>query len=139
MAARVTIHKDASAEAQTPSAELVQNALQAETIDGPRGKKFLMRKPSPLAQFRIAEALGALASNQAYMEMVTPLLWLGAIDGDPVALPTSKLELEALIQRLDDDGMTHIMFWFVEKVVGPMNDRVSAILKAEQQKALLKN
>lgn len=98
-AARVTVHT-------TPSQELVQQASKAAEITDRRGRKFKLVKPSVLAQYRIVKVVGAdTAANQTYMMMIMPLLFVQEIDGETVMFPNSELELEALIQRLDDDGV----------------------------------
>jgi len=48
------------------------------------------------------------AANETYRMMCLPLLYVAAIDGDPVLQPTTKMELEALIQRLDEAGMVAV-------------------------------
>ena len=94
---------------ETPSAQIVAKASAvAETID-PRGRIISLKKPGVLAQFRLVEALGDTAKNEVYMRMVLPLIYVSAIDGDPVAPPTRKSEVEALIQRLDEDGISAVM------------------------------
>lgn len=86
-----------------PSDQLVQMKTTADITDE-RGRVITLTKPGVLAQFRQVEMLGQTASNPAYMQMVFPLLFVSAIDGDPVQI-TTKRELEALIQRLDEPGL----------------------------------
>ena len=43
------------------------------------------------------------------MQMVLPLLWVVEIDGVAVKTPVTKLQLEALIQQLDEDGLEAVM------------------------------
>lgn len=90
----------------TPTAQIVAKA-QSEVVLPPddKGRVFTLRKPGALAQFRLVEALGDTASNQTYMGMVLPLIYLAKIDGEDVLPPISKREVEALIQRLDDEGI----------------------------------
>ena len=90
----------------TPSQQIVARAnAEIVEIDG-KGRKITIRRPGILAQYRIVEAMGAeSAANDVYRNMCMPLLYVAAIDGDDVFMPTSKRELEALIQRLDEDGM----------------------------------
>jgi hypothetical protein len=145
--ASVKIHKAAGAPGQpategpevapaTPSAQLVRQALKEELVTDAKGRKILMRKPSVLAQFRIVEAVGPqVAANQTYMQMINPLIYVGAIDGVPVALPTSLLETEALIARLDDEGLNAAMSWYVANVISPTLEAI----QAEEAKARLKN
>jgi hypothetical protein len=92
-----------------PSAQVVAKAsAAAETID-PRGRIISLKKPGVLAQYRLIEALGDTAKNEVYVGMVLPLIYVSAIDGDPVTPPTRKSEVEALIQRLDEDGIAAVM------------------------------
>lgn len=136
---RVTLREPGAAPA-TPSQELIANALQEEVLTDAKGRKLLMRKPSPLAQFRILEAVGPeTAANQTYMQMIQPLLYLGAIDDAVVVLPQTKLELEALITRLDDDGLNSVMSWYVANVAMPSHNAIEAAVKAATDKAALKN
>ena len=69
------------------------------------GRTLRLNRPNALAQYRLVDALGASAENRVYLGMTIPLIYLTAIDGEQVAQPTSKLQIEALIQRLDEDGL----------------------------------
>lgn len=135
----VTVHDDppaAPAASDSPAQDLIRRAMQPEDIKDERGRVLSVRKPGPLAQYRILEAVGPeTAANTTYMQMVNPLLYLGAIDGDPVHLPTSKREVEALILRLDDDGLGALMAWYMANVIAPTMDAV----KAAEEAAAIKN
>lgn len=125
-----------AAQAASPSEQLVRQALKEETVKDGKGRAYLMRKPSVLAQFRLVQAVGPeVAANQTYMQMINPLIYLGAIDGEPVPLPMSMREVEALIQRLDEDGLETVMGWYMVNVVGPTLDAI----QAEEARARLKN
>lgn len=88
-------------ETQSPTAEIqVQDA---------RGRTITLRKPGVLAQYRLVEALGEVAKNVTYVDMIFPLLFVTAIDGATVPMPAKKSEIEALIQRLDEDGIAAVM------------------------------
>lgn len=92
-----------------PSDEVVARAASEVTVQDSAGRQITLRKPGILAQFRLVEAMGAeAAANETYRMMCLPLLYVAAINGDPVLQPTSKLELEALIQRLDEAGMVAV-------------------------------
>jgi len=96
-------------EVKTPSEEVVQKAVADVTITDPRGRAITLKKPGVLAQFRLIEALGDTAKNEVYMGMVLPLIFISAIDGEAIFTPTRKSEIEALIQRLDEDGVTAVV------------------------------
>lgn len=93
---------------QTPSQQLVAQAkAEVSTTDG-RGRVIKLQKPSPLAKLRFFEAMGESSSNPLWGNTVAPLMYVAAIDGEPVPTPITKLQIEALYQRLDDDGMEAI-------------------------------
>lgn len=120
----------------SPSAELVRQAVQETVLEDAKGRKIRVRKPSVLAQFRIVEAAGPqLASNSTYMQMVNPLIYLAEIDGDPVSIPATSREIDALILRLDDEGMDALLGWYMEKIVGP----AAEAMEAAEARARLKN
>lgn len=93
----------------TPSAEIIAKATAEVTVTDARGRVITLKKPGVLAQFRLVEALGDSAKNDVYMGMVAPLIFVSAIDGDPVYQPSKKSEVEALIQQLDEDGLAAVM------------------------------
>ncbi len=79
------------------------------TVTDTRGRVITLKKPGALAQYRIVEVAGDSAANGTYMAMVLPLIFVTAIDAEAVYQPTSKMQLEALIQRLDEDGIAAVM------------------------------
>ncbi|KUZ66883.1 hypothetical protein WI36_24265 [Burkholderia ubonensis] len=95
--------------AETPSQQLIKKADSAVTIDTPNGLKVTLRKPGVLSQFRLVKMLGEAAKNQVYVGMVLPITYITGIDGMPVNYPNSEREIEALITRLDEDGVTAVM------------------------------
>lgn len=75
------------------------------TVTLSNGKTLTIQQPNVLAQYRLVAALGELAENRVYLAMVTPLIYLSAIDDDPVLQPRTLREIEGLISRLDDEGL----------------------------------
>lgn len=93
---------------QKPSEAIVAAANQLETIVA--GEMVIgLKKPGILAQYRIVEVVGDSAKNQVYMNMIMPVLWVAEINGEPQPQPSTKRELEALIQRLGEDGIGALM------------------------------
>lgn len=92
----------------TPSEQIVKEAAKAVTAKDSRGREITLRKPGPLAKLRFFEAMGESSSNALWASVISPLMFVGAIDGDAVPTPTSKREIEALYQRLDEEGMEAI-------------------------------
>lgn len=93
----------------TPSEQIVATAAAEAVVTDARGRSIKLKKPGVLAQFRLVEMMGESAKNEVYMGMVLPLIFVCEIDGDPVFMPASKREVEALITRLDEDGIATVM------------------------------
>lgn len=144
-AARVTVNEtpaaeDAAGGIRAPSAELIADGKkQVRLSPDPRGRVITLAKPGVLAQFRLVKMMGAAASNQAYMSMILPILFVTGIDGDPVHAPTSEREIEALIQRLDEDGVSHVavgvMKHYNGAVIDPTTGQMRAMTAEEQLEA----
>lgn len=94
---------------RTPSQELIAQAAAETNVTDSRGRVITLKKPGVLMQFRLVKMLGDAAKNQTYTNMVLPLMYVTAIDGASIIQPQNEMELEALIQRLDDDGVDCVM------------------------------
>jgi hypothetical protein len=75
-------------------------------ITDTKGRVILLKKPSNvLSQYRLVEMVGASAAkNDIYMSMILPFIYIVSIDNLPVSI-NSKIELDALISRFDDDDI----------------------------------
>jgi hypothetical protein len=98
-----------------PSQQVVAKAMQTVIVSDSAGRKLTLRKPGVLSQYRLIEVIGE--SNERYINMVLPIIFLAEIDGDPVGIPTKKSEVEALLQRLDDHGIKALTDGLVEHFV----------------------
>jgi hypothetical protein len=72
------------------------------------GKAITIKRPHVLAQYKLVEAIGDSAENRVYLNMCIPLMWVAAIDGNPVPQPNTKLQIEGLISRLDEEGISAV-------------------------------
>lgn len=93
----------------TPSQQMVAEAVQEHEITTKSGMKITLKKPGVLASFKLVKSLGPLAENVSYLKMVMPLLFVSAIDDELLIPPRSEREIDALILRLDDEGLTAAM------------------------------
>jgi hypothetical protein len=110
------------------------------TDDKGEAHTVTLRKPSVLSQFRFVAAVGAeLAQNLVWMQMAQPLLWIGAIDGQPEPTPSTINEVEALIQRLGDDGNEVIGAFWMEKVGQPAMEAMGDAQRQARERDALKN
>nr|WP_251010398.1 hypothetical protein [Variovorax paradoxus] len=113
----------------TPSAQVVKTANAEHVVVG-GGHSITLRKPGVLAQFKVVEMLGANAAvNSVFMGMVFPILYVTAIDGEPVPRCTTRNELDALIQRLDEDGVAAVMNGVQEHFGNPDPEKDAAAVK----------
>jgi hypothetical protein len=108
-----------------PSDQVVNQAHKEISVTDGNGRVISLKKPAVLTQYRLIEMLGDAARNQVYMGMVVPLIYVSAIDGEPVFVPTTKRELEALIQRLDEEGIEAVMMGVQENFgnIDPEKDK----------------
>jgi hypothetical protein len=93
----------------TPSAAIVKQAAARVVVESENGHSITLQKPGVLAQFRLVKILGKSAENTVYVQMVLPLTYVAEIDGVPVSQPNSEREIEALITRLDEEGVAAVM------------------------------
>jgi|SRR5579872_4999583 len=115
---------------ETPSETHVREALKETIVEDARGRKIKLVRPPVLAQFKLIRMLGGEASaNQTYVQMLLPLLYVAAIDGAPVFFPASELEIDALIARLDEDGIACVMKGVVENFAEQSSDERRATVK----------
>jgi hypothetical protein len=122
MNAKVTLIDSSST---PPAAAAALKGAEVKVKDA-RGRQITLKKPSVLAQYRIVEVAGASAENEVYMSMVLPIVFVTSIDEEFVLQPTSKLQLEALIQRLDEDGIAAVMQGVREHFSAPAAPNESA-------------
>lgn len=100
---------------ESPSEQLIAKAAQEVKITDARGRVITLRKPGVLAQYRLIEAVGPeTARNTVYMNMTLPLIYVSDIDGAIVPAPTTKSQVEALITRLDEDGINAVVLGVTE-------------------------
>lgn len=110
----------------------VDMTRQAEPMNGSvfvNGMRLKIRKPRNVAQLRLVSIVGAEdAKNQVYMSLVGPLLWIESIDDEPIGMLVSKRELEALFERVGDDGLTAILE-HIGKELAPDRDALESEAK----------
>ncbi|AJX62514.1 hypothetical protein AQ938_06995 [Burkholderia pseudomallei] len=120
----------AQSNVETPTQAVMRQTGQEVTIEDSRGRKIALRKPGVLAQYAIIDAVGGeSAKNPVYMSMVLPLIYVASIDGEAVSTPNTKLEVKALIKRLDEDGIEAVISAVSEKFAAPDPDADRETLK----------
>ena len=102
------------------SEEILSQSKNEIEVTDEAGRKIQLKKPGILAEFKLVKMLGDTAKNEVYMNMVLPLMYVSSIDGLPVALNSEK-ELEALIQRLDHQGIKAVVEAVMTNFANQMN------------------
>jgi hypothetical protein len=70
------------------------------------GRSLTLTYPGPLAQFDLVNAMGAdAADNARLVRMFLPLIYLSQINEERVPLPSSLLQMRALVNRLGHKGL----------------------------------
>ncbi len=104
--ATVTLKKGLS-----PSQEIVDEANKVVVVTDARGRSIGIKKLTMSVRRRVLKALSdEMARKQQYLGLVMVAACVVEIDGDPVALPSTELQFDALIDRLDDDGFNAVGF-----------------------------
>ncbi len=106
---KVQVHEEApkpAAPAETPTQQVVNAANAVQMVTDATGRRLGWRKLRPLESMRMSEIVGPMnVQNPGYMLYAVVAFSVTEIDGEPVRKPNSKLELEARVQALGDDGI----------------------------------
>ncbi|CAJ0698830.1 hypothetical protein [Ralstonia holmesii] len=94
--------------APTPSQQIMADAAAEVTITDSADRVITLRKPGAIAKLRFIEAMGESSINPLWVGITSQLMYVAAINGEAVATPRTKNEIEALYQRLDDHGVDAI-------------------------------
>ena len=88
-----------------PSDELVINGDMLMVPVGD-GRTLTLKYPAASAQFRMVQYMGPEAADSARLtRMFSPLIYLSAIDDQPITMCTSLLQMYALVDRLGHKGL----------------------------------
>lgn len=85
-----------------PSVTVI-DAKTARVVDE-LGRVLTVKRLSAIEKMKLFKALGETTSDR-YTGFAVLAVSVRDIDGSPVAFPTSTLTIEALVQRLDDEGL----------------------------------
>jgi len=93
----------------TPTGALLAASDSVLTTRDSGGRVFTVRRLGALDRLRLFKAIGAeLAENAPYLGMAMLAVSVSAIDSVPVPPPVTEAQLEALVQRLGDDGIAAV-------------------------------
>ena len=93
----------------TPSARVIADAQQLSFVHDSFGRRIGLRQLTALDRLRLFKFLGSeLSLNAAYLGVATLACSVSAIDDVPVPSPTNEAQLESLVHRLGDAGLSAI-------------------------------
>src|SRR5579863_5024845 len=91
--------------APTPSEQIVEDRNRVHYCTDPRGRTLGFRRLGVVEQLRMTEMVGAEnARNEAYMGIASLVCMCCEIEGRRFGPPKNKLQLEARLAELDNDG-----------------------------------
>lgn len=93
----------------TPSTRLLQEANLVHTATDALGRVLSFRRPTALDTLRLLKAAGGdLSQNDAWLSMAGIAFAVTSIDGVPVPQPSNVVQIENIIEKLGNDGITAI-------------------------------
>ena len=93
----------------TPTRQILAASAERLTVTDATGRSIELRRPNALDRLRLFKAVGpALAENDRYLGLAMLAACVTAIDGVPVPPPATENQIESLVQRLDDAGLTAV-------------------------------
>lgn len=94
---------------ETPSETVVNSATEIKYATDVRGRRIGVERPRALLRFRLLKILGAEnAKNDPLLGNAMLAYLVREINGDKVPQVNSERQLEAMIDRLDDDGLAAV-------------------------------
>jgi hypothetical protein len=93
----------------TPSQVIVANASQSVSTIDAKGRRLTLRRLTALDTLRLFKAAGpVLAQNEPWLSLAGMAYSVLDIDGVPVPSPVTEAQIEGLIDRLGDEGLSAI-------------------------------
>lgn len=93
----------------SPSERIVLEAAREFDVTDVVGRVLRIRQPGALDRLRLFKAVGpTLSTNERYVGYAMLAMCVSCIDGVPQPSPSNEGQLEALVQRLGDEGMVAI-------------------------------
>jgi hypothetical protein len=93
----------------TPSQAIVREAVTTSATVDSKGRRLLLRRLTALDTLRLFKAAGpVLAENEPWLSMAGLAFSVLEIDGVPVPAPLTEAQIEGMIERLGDEGLSAI-------------------------------
>ena len=94
---------------ETPTQSHLKSLTNLRLIQDTEGRTLTIRSLTALDKLRLFKAAGpTLSQNHLWLGMATLATSVTAIDDVPIPPPTSEAQIESLVSRLGDSGITAI-------------------------------
>lgn len=81
----------------------------ADSVQDKAGRVIALRRLGVVEQLRLFKVLGPeLAENRAYVGLARVAAAVAALDGIPVPFPAGEAGIEAVLERLGEDGVAAV-------------------------------
>lgn len=132
--AKVRPSSDAS-----PSNEVIRSAHEEAEEVSNDGRVIRTRKLSPRRRMQVFAGIGPeLSQNQQYWGTAMLAAAVVAIDGETITPPNTRREIEALVERLGDDGLL-AAGRALGSLMGVEVDEDGNVIKDNDEKDIAKN
>lgn len=102
----------------TPSESVVNDAKKVLEATDSLGRRIVVQRPNALTSYRIMKMLGGEnARNEVVIGYAMLACSVVSINGEPIMMPNSERQIEAMIDRLGDEGMAAIADCFAANPV----------------------
>lgn len=125
MAPKATMRTAQTPQGETPSETIVNSATEIKYATDARNRRIGVERPRALLRFRLLKILGAEnAKNEPLLGNAMLAFLVREINGEKVAQINSERQLEAMIDRLDDDGLAAVALCLTTEfgLGGPIDD-----------------
>jgi hypothetical protein len=93
----------------SPSGQIIAAASTPLVVRDAEGRELVIRRMSALDRLRLFKAIGpALSQNNAYLGMAMLAASVVAVDTLPVPAPITEGQVEGLVARLGDAGISAV-------------------------------
>ncbi len=119
-----------TAPAETPTQTMIKATAKVGETTDELGRRIVARRLTPLDRMRLFQAAGNdLAKNEQWIGLAALAASCIELAGDQVAKPVSKAQIEALVERLGDEGLSAIAEIYQETFGVTVEDDVVATAK----------
>lgn len=93
----------------TPSSCILAGAAEPQMVVDSLGRRLSVRRLTALDKLRLFKAAGpTLVQNSAWIGLALLAASVTAIDDVPMPFPATEAQIEALVAKLGEDGLTAV-------------------------------